>query len=111
MKWKIFYSDGSAYTDEDGAPELAPKRGVQVIAIACEITGYRFEREEHHYIWKDGWFATDNFGLFDYLIDPGYKIVLFGRTLSTKEYKAILSKAMQDNYLPHKSAWLKEERR
>jgi len=110
-KWKIYYDGDQTYCDEDGPPELAPKRGVQVITVACDLTGYRFEREEHHYVWKDAWFAVDNFGLYDYLIEPGFKIVLFGRTLSTPEYRKVLNKAMNDDYLPPKSAWLRQERR
>lgn len=34
-KWKIFYKD-STYSDADGVPEFAPKRGVQSIIVADE---------------------------------------------------------------------------
>jgi len=112
--WKIFYGDGSTYSDKDGLPELAPKRDVQIIGADCEIAGRRFERETDYYIWtpeRGGWRGVDKFGLFDYLIDSGYKIVLFGKMLNNKEYRKILDKATNDSYLPRKSAWLREERR
>ena len=31
MRWKIFYTDGAAYSDQDGAPHEAPRMGVQVV--------------------------------------------------------------------------------
>ena len=85
---------------------------MQIIPHSCELTGFSVEREEHYYVWVGpGWRAVNQFGLYDYLIDPGFKIVLFGRTLSHEEYRAILGKATADPDLPKKSAWLREERR
>ena len=112
MRWKIFYGDGSDYTDQDGPPELAPKRNVQTIAVANDLVGRRIERGNDFYILTDhGWRGCDQFGLFDYLIDPGAKIVLFGRSLATAEYRAIFDRASRDPYLPAKSAMLPEERK
>jgi len=114
MKWKIFYGDGSTYSNEDGSPELAPKRNVQIVIHSSELVGFSIEREEHYYLWqadRGGWTAANEFGLYDYLIDPGFKIVLFGRTLNLTEYQAILNRAIADPDVPRKSAWLREERR
>ena len=111
MLWKIYYSD-STYSDEDGPPELAPKRNVQTIAVADKTVGRRIERGNDFYIYTDhGWRGCDQFGLFDYLIDPGNKIVLFGRSLAYDEYCAVLSRATQDPDLPPKSAQFDGEKR
>jgi len=113
MEWKIYYS-GATYSSDDGPPELAPKRDVQAIAVASELTGRRIERSEDHYIWtpeNGGWRGADKFGLFDYLIDPGFKVVLFGRTLSDDAYRAVWDKVSRDVDLPPRSAVYPNERR
>jgi len=112
LNWRIYYGDGSTYSDADGPPELAPKRNVQTIAQANELVGRRIERGADHYVWTDhGWRACDFFGLFDYLIQPGAKVVLFGRSLSDAEYRAVLDRACKDPDLPPKSGVLEDEKR
>ena len=113
MQWKIFYSNGT-YSDEDGSPELAPKRDVQTIAVADDTAGRRVERGTDFYIWtpeRGGWRGVDFFGVYDYLIDPGAKIVLFGRILSNEDYTGIWQLAAKDKDLPPKSAFLPDERK
>ena len=85
MEWKIFYSN-STYSSDDGPPELAPKRDVQTVAVADDTCGRRIERGDNFYVYRHGWRGCDQFGLYDYLIEPGYKIVLFGRSLTDDEY-------------------------
>lgn len=113
-EWKIYYEGRKTYSNLDGPPELAPKRRVQVIGVAEYATGQRIERENDYYVWapeRGGWRGCDQFGLYDYLIDPGFKIVLFGKMLSNDEYKEIFQMAVNDPDLPKRSAYLKEERR
>jgi hypothetical protein len=112
MRWQIFYGDGSEYKDCDGPPELAPKRNVQTIAVENGIVGRRLERGDNFYIMTDhSWRGCDQFGLYDYLIEPGAKIVLFGRSLNDAEYREILDRSARSDYLPVKNAWLPEERK
>lgn len=113
MQWKIYYSDGT-YSSEDGPPELAPKRDVQTIAVADDTVGRRIERGNDYYIYdksRGTWRGVDQFGLFDYLILPGSKIVLFGRTLSDDDYRAVWKRAAHDLDLPAKSAFHPDERK
>lgn len=113
MEWKIFYSN-STYSDLDGPPELAPKRDVQTIAVKSESAGRRIERGSDFYIWTPDngvWRGVDFFGLYDYMIEPGMKIVLFGRVLSDDEYSQIWLRAAHDPDLPPKSAYLPDERK
>lgn len=114
MKYIIWYGDGSIYRDDYGPPELAPKRGIQVISQEDPDTGQSFTRSNDFYWWTDkGWQGGDLFGLFDYLIEPGSKVVLFGRTIGNREFTGILQHALNDDsgYLPPKSAWHERERR
>jgi len=112
VDWRIYYGDGSTYSDDDGPPELAPKRDVQTIAQRNELVGRRIERGDNFYVWTDhGWRGCDQFGMFDYLIQPGTKVVLFGRSLSDNEYRNVLGRACKDPDLPAKSAVLEDEKR
>jgi hypothetical protein len=112
--WKIWYDDGGTYTDRDGPPESAPGRGVQVIATIDESVGWRLVRSADYYIFSPqigGWEGVDSFGLWDYLADPGHKVVKFGRTIGNREYEDILDRATHDPDFPRKSAWRPSERR
>lgn len=114
IDWRIYYGDGSTVTSADCAPEDVPKRNVQCIVRPDEDAGRLVERENDNYVWdysRNNWKGVDQFGLYDYLIEPGVKIVLFGRTISEAEYSAILERATSDPDLPPKSAWRKTERR
>lgn len=113
MEWIIYYGDGTKYSDDDGAPEVAPKRNVQAINVADKRVGRRVERSDNFYIYvpdRGTWRGVDQFGLFDYMIEPGYKIVLYGRTLSNVEYGQVLKRATKDPDMPAKSSFAKGER-
>ena len=112
-KFKIWYDDGTVYS---GKPELAPKRGVQCIAQTDPECGRTICRSDDFYVYQEydgilGFQGVDQFGLHDYLIEPGYKLVLFGRTIGNREYKSILQKAVNDLDLPVKTSWDSGERR
>lgn len=114
--WKVWYSDGSTFSSSDGPPELAPKRGVQAIACSDREHGRVICRSNDFYIWSVfdgewGWQGVDYFGLWDYLQDPGSKIVLFGRTIGNAEYRQLINRVVNDPELPAKTAWHAEERR
>lgn len=116
MRWKIFYDNGSTFTDVDGKPFDAPKRGVIAITVQDGEHGRALCRDNDFYIWNvyDGnelWQGVDWFGLWDYLVDPGVKIVLFGRTIGNKEYRNLINKVVNDPYLPNKTGWAQGERR
>jgi hypothetical protein len=78
---------------------------VQVIVQDEPEVGVELVTGADYYVWRDGrWHGLDIFGLFDFLLDTG--LVLFGRTVSRKEYAAIYQQAKAD-----KSGWLPGERR
>ena len=97
MPATIYYSWG---TDPyEGEPEDAPTRDVQAIVQPAKGVGWAMQHTADYYVWRDEldeWRGTDLFGLWDYLARPGWKKVLFGRTISTEEYKEIYQRAKRD---------------
>lgn len=106
MEWQIFYGDGTTFSDEDGGPEEAPARDVQVIVQDCKQHISELVTGGDYYIWEGRWRAVDLFGLYDYLIEPGWKVVLFGRMISQDEYSELVHRA---NIV--KTGWLPRERK
>jgi hypothetical protein len=112
MRWRIYYGDGTHYDGPD--PYTAPTRNVQVILTANPDHGWDVCRYDDYY-WHlpdlDSWGGGDKFGLFDYLIEPGPKRVLFGRTIANADFQAIFARACADQSLPVKTGWMPRERR
>jgi hypothetical protein len=109
-EWLIFYGDGSTFGSSDGSPAIAPARDVQAIVQIDSRVGVWLQTTGDYYIFDSKWRSVDIFGLFDYLIDPGYKVVKFGRTISNEEYQAIICKA-EEVMETAKSAYLPRERK
>jgi hypothetical protein len=114
MQWKLFYADGSTYSDADGPPDLAPGRGVQVAIQANIEIGREILHGHDYYYWRDGqWWGNDDkssYALWDYLSEPGLKVVKFGRIMRREDFFVICKRAMDDPYLPVKTARLPRER-
>ena len=115
MKWKIWYGDGTTFTGEDCKPEDVPKQNAQLVVIEDKEHGRVICKSDDFYIWDmyDGlmsWQGCDYFGYVDYMMRPGSKIVLFGRTLGNVDYRNLVQKAFDDDYLPQKTAWHVGER-
>jgi hypothetical protein len=94
MEWQIFYDDDSTFSSEDGGPEAAPCRGV--IAIVCRDPGAGFlvcSRFDFYHWREDGWYGGEFVGLIDYLFEPGWKTVKFGRTIDNQKFQEIHARA------------------
>ncbi len=112
LRWRVWYDDGSSFSDLEGEPHEAPGRGVQVVVQADPRTGRRGISGADYYIWKgDRWFGVDLFGLWDYLSATGLKVVKFGRYIERSRFEDILRRAEADRGFPLRSAWLPSERR
>lgn len=98
-RWKLYYGDGSTFSDEDGPPEQAPGCNVMCVAWYDEDNRRRLAHSADYY-WFDPtcgrWVGSDLFGLWDYLARPGLKTVKFGRMIGDLQYRAVMSKAMND---------------
>lgn len=75
--WRIYYEDGSTFSNGDGTLQEAPAFGVQ--AITCD---------------PDEWHAGDFVGLIDYLVRTG--LVKFGTLTTNEKYKAAVTAARSD---------------
>jgi len=99
LAWRIYYGDGTAYDNRDGDAYAAPARDVQIVCVADRDNGWTL-RDNVDFYWyvpdADTWHGGDLFGLFDYLIMPGAKRVLFGRTITTQEFRAIHRRACDE---------------
>lgn len=109
MRWKIFYADGSTFSDRDGAPESAPGWGVLVVTQDDERVGRALVREADFYVfserWYGGWEGVDLVGLLDYLSHSRERcVVKLGRTVSNEVWNETLIRASDDDYCAPKSA-------
>ena len=111
MDYQIYYSDKSTY---NGPVETAPTRDVQAVVVVDNSLGWYLQTGSDYYVWADmgdglRWWGVDIFGLFDYLIDPGWKRVLFGRMTTNARFSEIVRQAKKD--FGPKHGWKKSERR
>ncbi len=113
LRWRIYYGDGTTFDARDGGAFEAPARNVQMIAVADPDHGWYLCRSNDFYWWlpNDTWQGGDMFGLFDYLIEPGQKRVLFGRTIGHEAFAAIKPRAYEDPDIPQKTGWRPGEHR
>jgi hypothetical protein len=108
VSYRIYYGDGTTY---DGPVEDALALNVQAIVQAdpnphgtgryvIHGGGQRPNRVPIDYYWWDGeqniWAGGDLCGLFDYLGRPGWKKVLFGRSIADATYQQIIVAAGED---------------
>lgn len=114
LHWRIYYDDGTTYDNEDGSPENAPKQGVISVVHKDKEVGRSITTQYDFYWWNydiSQWYGGDIFGLWDYLTQPGEKIVLFGRSVPRQCYRNIQQNAIDDPDFPEKSGRLPGENR
>lgn len=96
--WEVYYSDGSTFLG--GKPEDAPAMHVQVVIRDDPSAGWSTQTGYDFYVWdtrgpRTTWWGVDHFGLWAYLITPGWKRVLFGEAIDDDAYDAIMKQAMK----------------
>ncbi len=110
LTWRVYYGDGTSFDSSDGRPAEAPGRNVQVIVMPDERTGRYLQCMHDFYVWRGRWVGVDQYGLWDYLADPGWARVLFGRTIEHDTFSRIYQDAKRDPDFPQKSGRLPKER-
>lgn len=125
MRWKLYYADGTTFSSEDGVWSDAPYRGVVVLSTEDPNVGRELDhgaRGEFFAWWPDAtkpW-GHDRVGILDYLAATGRPTSLLladlslddwraagvkiGRSLDNHLFREILLAAMDDPFLPAKSA-------
>ena len=86
MNWRIYYGDGSTFSDRDGSPYDAPPTNVQCVAVKSPISteGKLLAHGKHAYYWSFGlgWVGCDEPGMWDYLLNikgPKFKDYLLDK--------------------------------
>lgn len=120
MAWRIYYADGTTYSDEDGPVECAPGVGAQVVLQRSKTVEVERLYYKHHYVWSHQygcWLGLGDqrapgdglFGLVHYLMTPGWKKVVSGESLPYEVFERILERALRDPDFAYKSAILPTE--
>jgi len=106
--YRIYYDGGATY---DGSPENAPAFGVLVVIQKNKDSGRELITSKDYYCWTgNGWLCTDYIGFVDYLAQPGWKRVLFGRMVSNDEWYRVIKQANEDPDFPVRTNWGFNER-
>jgi hypothetical protein len=112
LQWRVYYGNGDTFSDKNGEPSQAPAQNVQAVAVIDREVG-RFILSHWDYYWfdhdTDRWWGGDQFGMWDYLTRPGWKRVLFGRSLGNDSFNAVMRRAVNDPDLPVKTGWSPKE--
>lgn len=126
--WRLYYTDGTTYSDADGPWDDAPPRGVAVLVTADPDVGRELDTGDFYVWWPDApkpW-AVDAAGLWDYLIETDHPEahrrlsdlafdtltdagVKFGRSMANPAFRDVYRRARDDDAFDAKSAWLPGE--
>ena len=109
MRWIIWYSDRTSFSNLDGEPWEAPREGLICIAVADKSCGRYILGEQNFYCWHfedDQWVPHDRSGMRQYLRLPGKnKVVIEGFWVPKERYSKIRSHALKvDDRLPKVTA-------
>lgn len=130
-KWKIFYGDGSTFSDQDGQPLDAPIANVQVIAQEHKESGRYMQTARDYYVYWPGrerWVGVDLAGVLDFLVEMSLffwggeedgaiiiqravntGLVKLGRTINRERFYEIYQLADSDEYLPRRTGYMAKE--
>jgi hypothetical protein len=103
IQWRIYYDDGSTFSNGDGEPEDAPGMGVVFIVCASDAYGRRIMCGWDFYYYRPDapdvkWWGCNTIGLIDNLANKPRQTlaVKVGRTVSDFEYQTLKRQAEQD---------------
>lgn len=106
--WRIYYGDGTVFSDQDGDPWAAPRQNVQVIVQVDARTGWRWISGKDYFFFdveRGGWRETDEWR--DPLISTRHPVILFGRWMADEEWAALFARVKRE--LGDKQGWLMTE--
>lgn len=114
INWRIYYEDGSTFTNLDGAPEDAPAFGMLMVVQTDPDVGRMIMHAWDWFFWREDdqqWWGADIYGLLDQMLhNKPLKALKQGRNTQTSNYQAILQRAIDDPDFPPKSAVKRGER-
>lgn len=97
IKWRIYYGDKSTFDSSMGGPADAPSTGVICIVQDNKYHGFVVTAFKDFY-WRenDEWWGSDQAGFWQYMFEPGTKVVKFGVSVPTELFTEIMSQANRD---------------
>lgn len=108
MRWRIYYADGSTFSNEDGGPHDAPYYGVQAVCQPEPDVGLETLHAFDYYTYAKGrWYGLSGHdGLVDHVTAyaPQIMALVVGRQIQRQQYQAIMRRALHDPDFPCKSA-------
>jgi hypothetical protein len=115
VTWGVYYSDGSVLLSDDTTPwGITQRSDVQVIVQKSADHNWVTLSGYDYYVWdtrgkETKWWQADLFGLHHYLLQPGYKCVLFGTMIDRDTFREIFDRARAE--FGDKQIFAKDERR
>jgi hypothetical protein len=98
--WRIYYHNRSTFDSTMGLPADAPSTGV-----VCIVQNHTSQQEGGYIVtafkdfyWRENneWWGSDEVGFWQYMFEPGAKVVKFGISIPTVEFNEIMKKASED---------------
>lgn len=97
MTWRVYYGDGSVRTDAGTSPYRLPTTNVQVIAVWEQGRKSLIHGRDYYWWRDDSWWGGDASGWWQHLLgDTGPKALLFGTSIETEAFNAILRRAIAE---------------
>jgi len=104
LLWKIYYGDGSTFTNLQGSPDEAPPFGVQFILQLCDEGRWRETLHEADYFVMgedDVWIGSDITGILDRLAHRiPFSGFLVGRWIGHDAFMKLNKVVQQDKDFP-----------
>lgn len=80
--WKLWYEDGSCFTNRDGLPHESPPLGVILVTQRAQgrmddMLLPRAQGDHVYFIWREDygcWMCVDTVGMYDHLITAAQQI-------------------------------------
>lgn len=106
MAWKIYYTDGSIFTDLDGTPYDAPEREVQFVVSEQDDGRFLILSGSDYYIFEEafGWWYTNEDGKDSHLLRDVPPCVKHGAMMNKKDFDTMTRRVHEE--LPgYKAGW------
>jgi hypothetical protein len=104
LRWKIYYGDGTTFTNLQGSPDEAPAFDVQFVTQRCGDDTKRdtLQQADYFVMLESGvWVGSDIIGILDKLIHRiPFSGLLVGRWIEKDAYMGLMAKVARDQDFP-----------
>lgn len=100
IDWKIYYSDGTTFSNLDGEPIMAPRLNVQIIFTKLKDSQkYLILSGADYYTYQNdfGWWYCTELDMFDHLFTIGSnQLFLKGKMIDLVKHDKLIAKVHDD---------------